>query len=292
MADTDTDPDDTPALITRLAGLRHTLLQLVAELHIVAQRAELFASRRRPNLSGTPQLKAQRDALARLYEQVVTMCGRRRGPAAEELFELLTAFGERPPRPVTGAAYTFAAVVRVALAVRSIGWDDGTKQLRGARDPWHKRTPAQRLSKAELWVWAEVPLPYFGDPAVVAEFNAALTREFDRAEHAARAHSCTSNRTSSRHTSRGNWSRGIVAGVEQSREEHPSSRKSRRVSDEVMADTLAVFGPGEHLARADVIERMREVNTVVCSGQTSRALKALVEDGRLRKTGGRKYTRG
>jgi hypothetical protein len=162
-------------LVDRLQRLRHTFTELITELQFTAQHAEHIAAKRRPKLEGTPQLVSRRAHLARLVDQIDAELHRDRGEFAEALHQLLTAGGESPPVPTAGAAYAFEAVSRVARAVRSIGWNDGPGVLRDFRDPWHRQTPAQRLSKPERWRTVDgVPLPHFGTTGVPALFNAAI----------------------------------------------------------------------------------------------------------------------
>jgi len=281
---------DPPPLAARLRVLRHTLLQLVAELQITAERAAQFAARRKPRLSGTPQLEGHRECLARWYEQAVAALSRQNEPGGVTLYDLLATSDERPPRPVIGAAYAFEAVVKMAGFVRQIGWGNGPSLLRDARDPWHCRTPAQRLSGPDRWVWMDVSLPHFGDPAVVAEFTAAITCEFGRAERAVGECGTTSGQAGRSDIGRQAWAVGgeRIAGRSGRTLSLPPPR--RRVSKQVMEDTFAVFKPGETLRRADVIRKMRQAGTEVDAGQTSRALTALAEDGKLTPAGKGKYT--
>jgi hypothetical protein len=287
-------------LLVRLRQLRHTLLDLIAELHITAERAELFAAKRKPRLSGTPQLESHRAHLARLHDAAIFELHRDRGEPAAELREVLTAAGLPPPRPVLGEPYAVGAVLRLAQAVLLIGWGDEADFLLGVRDPWRQRTPAERLSGAERWVWERVPLPYFGEPAAVAEFRAAVVREFNGAERAAGERATTPARSPGGKvigdTRRRVWpSAAGEAGVTHHAEDDSSGRNRHSVSEAVRTTVLSVFRPRETLTHADVLPKVREATATaewLTPGHVRRALAALAspEDGRLKRVRRGHYT--
>jgi hypothetical protein len=285
-----------PPLAVRLRLLRFTLLDLIAELQITAERAELFAAKRKPRLSGTPQLETHRAHLARLHEAAIFELHPDRGEPAAELRAVLTAAGLPPPRPVLGEPYAVGAVLQLAQAVLLIGWDDGPGLLRGVRDPWHSRTPAERLSGAERWVWERVLLPYFGEPAVVAEFTAAVVREFDRAERAAGEREPSPWRSDGgkviEDTRRREWPSAAGGPFAPPTVVNISGEKKHAVSEAVRVTVLGVFQPGEVLAFDEVFKRLGGDRGDWSDGHIRRALTHLAksDDGRLRRVSTGRYT--